>query len=473
MKEYDLVVIGTGSAMNIVDPFLEQNPGARVAVIDKDEPGGICLTRGCIPTKILTTAADVVRTVQSAATFGIDAPIRGVDFGRVMERMRRHVHPDIDAIREGLSRAPNLDYFHAAAEFVAPYTLRVGKETLKGKSMFLCTGSRPTVPAIAGLKEAGYHTSDTILALKERPASMAIIGGGYIAAEFAHFFSAMGSRVTVLGRNARFLPDEEPEISELVRKVLGRHVDIRVGHEVVSVRRNGDGTKRVTAKDAGRGKELSLDVAEILVAAGRESTTDILRPAKGGIRVDAKGWIVVNEYLETSQPNVWAFGDATGVHMFKHKANHDSMVVYQNMVLGRRVKADYHAVPHAVFTHPEVAAVGLGERAAIAQVGEANVLIGFQRYEDTAKGSALEAKDYFAKVIVERSSRRILGAHVVGPQASVLLQEVVNLMYASGGGAQTLRDAMHIHPALSEVVERAFGRLVEPGHARHEIHAAH
>ena len=198
----------------------------------------------------------------------------------------------------------------------------------------------------------------------------------------------------------------------------------------------------------------------------------ILHPERAGIKTDAAGWIVTDAYLATSQPNVWALGDATGKFPFKHKANYDAQVLYDNIVGGEKRKVDYHAVPHAVFTDPEVASVGLKEAEAVAQYGPESVLIGFYLYQDTARGEAMDLKDYFVKVLVERRGLAILGAHIVGPEASVLIQEVINLMYTPNRSADPIREGMHIHPALSEVVERACLSLMPPEHYHHTMEHA-
>src|SRR6266849_3365661 len=214
MKQYDVIIIGTGSAMNIVDPMIQENPNIRIAVIDKDEPGGICLTRGCIPSKILLYPAELVRMIEEARDLGIDTNVRKVDFEKIMERMRSLIYKDIDDIREGLSSSKNIDYYHDTAEFISPYTMKVSGTTIASKMIFLCIGSKILIPPIKGLDKINYHTSDTVLKLKQLPESVAIVGGGYIAAEYGHFFSSMGSKVTIIGRNPQFLPDEEPEISK-------------------------------------------------------------------------------------------------------------------------------------------------------------------------------------------------------------------------------------------------------------------
>ncbi len=469
MKEYDLIVIGTGSAMNIVNAMTARDPHLKVAVIDKDEPGGICLTRGCIPSKILLYPAELVRTIEDASRFGIEVDLKAVDFGKIMERMRTLIYKDINGIREALSHSKNIDYYPAPAEFIAPYALKIGNETVTAKMIILCTGSKPTIPPIKGLEETGYHTSDSVLKMRRLPKSIAIIGGGYIAAEYGHFFSAMGSKVTIIGRNPQFLPDEEPEISALAKRELQKHMAILTNHEVREATKTPSGNKKAIAVNRANGETVQVTAEEILVAVGRSPNTDILHPEKGNIKTDSNSWITVNEYMETSQPNVWALGDADGKYMFKHVANYESQTVYYNAVLKRNIRIDYHAVPHAVFTYPEVAGVGLREKEALEKYGEDRVLIGIHRYEDTAKGEAMGVKDYFAKVIVERETLRILGAHIIGPHASTLIQEAINLMYTHDQTAVPIFNGMHIHPALSEVVENAFHNLMPSEQYHHLI----
>jgi dihydrolipoamide dehydrogenase len=471
LKQYDLIVVGTGSVMMIVDAVLRDNPQMKVAVIDKDEPGGICLTRGCIPSKILLYPAEVVRVIEEAKALGIDADIKKVHFDRVMERMKTQIGGEINMIRQGLSQTGNVDYYPAVAEFMGPYTLKVRGETVTSKFIILGAGSKASIPPVKGLEEAGYLTSDTVLELKELPESIAVVGGGYIAAEYGHFFAAMGSKVMIIGRNPQFLPDEEPEIAAVAKAELEKHMAILTNHEVREVKKLRNGLKKLVAVNRATGESVEVSAHEILVASGRISNADILHPERGGIKTDKDGWIVTNDFLETSQPGVWALGDATGKFLFKHKANYDASIVYFNAVLKRGVKVDYHAVPHAVFTYPEVASVGLSEKEAIQQYGEDFILIGSHRYADTAKGQAMsiESENYMVKVIVLKDSLKIVGASIVGPQASVLIQEIINLMYTPEQSARPILNSMHIHPALSEVVMKAVDALAPPEAYHHML----
>jgi len=467
LKKYDLIVIGTGSGMNYVGKILEKNPDFKVAVIDKDEPGGICLTRGCIPSKLLLYPAELIRTIGTAGKFGIDVELKAIDFNFIMDRMRSIISEDIISIGKGLSSITNVDYYHDIAQFISPYTMKVGNESIKSEMIFLCTGSKPIIPKVKGLEEAGYLTSDTILKMTSLPPNIAIMGGGYIAAEYGHFFSSMGAKVTIIGRNSQFIAEEEPEISLLAKRDMSRFMDIFTGHEVVEVQKTADGKKKVIAQSDSKTVDFIVD--EIIVASGRGSDHEILHPEKGGIETDPKGWIIVNDYLETTQPNIWAFGDANGKYLFKHVANYESRIVYYNAIMKNKLKVDYHAVPHAVFSYPEIASVGMGEKVSIEKYGEDNVLIGFEKFEDTAKGKAMDVTDYFVKVIFEKDKGRILGAHIIGPYASILIQEIVNLMYTEYENSDPIIQGMHIHPALSEVVRNAFYSVMPPEHYHHVL----
>jgi len=446
--------------------MIQDNPNIRIAVIDKDEPGGICLTRGCIPSKILLYPAELVRKIEEARDLGIDTDIRKINFAFVMDRMRKLIYTDIDQIREGLSNSKNIDYYHAPAEFTAPYTMKVSGTEIRSKMIFLCIGSKTIIPPIKGLDKINYLTSDSAFKLKKLPESIAIVGGGYIAAEFGDFFSSMGSKVTIIGRNPQFVPEEEPEASALLKKVLARHMTIITNHEVREVR-DSSSMEELVAADRKTGKITTITAKEVMIATGRGPITDILHPERSGVKLTPEGWIAVNDYLETSQPGIWALGDADGKYLFRHVANYESGIVYYNAILKRRVKVDYHAVPHAIFTYPEIAGVGLKEKEAIAKFGSDKVLIGFHKYEDTAKGEAMNVKDYFVKVIVEADTERILGAHIVGPDASILIHEIIPLMNTPERTYRPIREMMHIHPALSEVVDRAFQSLVPPEHYHH------
>jgi dihydrolipoamide dehydrogenase len=287
-----------------------------------------------------------------------------------------------------------------------------------------------------------------------------IIGGGYVAAEFAHFFEAMGTRVTLFQRNKRLVPEEEPEISEALKRSLSRRMKVHTDTEATEVRQVGN-MVTVTARERDTGKQIEITASRLLIAAGRKSNADILRVENTGVKVNEKGYIVVDEYFETAKKNIWAFGDAIGKKMFKHSANEEANMVWHNAVHGKKSKMNYLTVPHAVFSWPEIASVGLTEEQAAAVMGKKEFLTGKAKYTDVARGDAMMETEGFTKAIVHRKTGKILGYHIIGPQASVLIQEVVNAM-ANEGNLWSLAKGQHIHPALSEVVLKAFGKLKEP-----------
>ncbi len=453
MKYYDVIAIGTGSSMNIVSSLIETNPSIKVAVVEKNDVGGICLTRGCIPSKMLLYPAEIVRKIMEAKKFGIDTKIKGINSKEIMERMRKSIRNEIEMIEHGLKSSPNIDLYQVAGEFIDDYTMKVGDETIKGNKILLCSGSRPLVPPIKGLKEVGYITSNEILQLEELPATVTIIGGGYIAMEYGFFLAMMGTKVTVVEMLPRIVAGEEPEISDLMQKEMKEIMEIYTGYTVKEVRKENGRKKVIAISDRGK---IELESDEILVATGRKSNSDILKPEKTGVKTDERGWIIVDDYLQTTKPNIWACGDAIGRHMFKHVANYESQIVYYNAFGNQHVKVDYHAVPHAIFTYPEAAGVGMKEEEARKKH---DIMVGHYLYENTAKGEAMMAKNYFVKIILEKRTYRILGAHIMGPEASILIQEIINLMYTNDGSAAPIYRGMHIHPALSEVVERAFYNL--------------
>jgi mycothione reductase len=376
-----------------------------------------------------------------------------------MGRMRDAVKKSRDRIEKSIENAEDIDFYGGEAHFTGDYTLEVNNQTIKGKTIFLVSGARPLVPAIKGIEGIEYLTNETALELVEKPESMVIIGGGYVAAEFAHFFEAMGTKVTIVQRNKRLVADEEPEISDLLRKSLARRMTVHTNAEAMEVRQTGK-VVTVTSKERDSGKVLEVTAQALLIAAGRKSNADVLMVGNTGVKTNEKGYIVVDEYFETTKKNIWAFGDAIGKKMFRHAANHEAELVWHNAAHGKKSRLNYLTVPHAVFSYPEIASVGLTEQEAVKIMGKQDILVGMAMYTDVARGQAMLETGGFAKAVVHRKSGKILGYHIIGPQASVLIQEVVNVM-AADGNLWSVAKGMHIHPALSEVVLKAFAKLSE------------
>jgi len=452
MKEYDVIVIGSGAGTIIVDEAVAK--GLKVALVDKGPIGGTCLNLGCVPSKVLIYAADRIVEIQEAKKLGIAAEIKSIDFASIMERMRKSRLESQTYIRKGITETENMAFYEREGHFVEDYGMEVDGEKIKGKKIFIASGSRPVIPPIKGLDSIDYLTNENALELTQRPDSLVIIGGGYVAVEYAHFFAAMGTKVTILEMLSRIAQSEEPEISELLGKEMKKRMDIYTNTQVEEIKKDGKGIIAV-ARDKATGKQMEFPAQRIMVAVGRRSNADLLKVDSTGVELDKRGFIKVDEYLETTKKGIFAVGDANGQQMFTHVANREATVAWHNSTHKTKIKMDYSAAPHAVYSHPQIASVGLTEENA---KKDYHILVGRAKYSDTAKGEAMMEEEGFAKAIVDGHSGRILGFHIIGPYAPELIQEVINAM-ATGGGVHSINEGMHIHPALPELILRTFENL--------------
>lgn len=457
MEEYDLIVVGSGAGMNVASKAV--GAGLEVAVVEHGLMGGTCLNTGCIPSKILLFPAEVIRELDDARAIGVEGTITKVDLPLIMERTRSFVEEDRVPMEQSVAALESLTWYRETGEFVGDYELRVGKETISAPKVVIASGARALVPPIEGLQETGYIDHVSVLQLEALPESLIIIGGGFIACEYGHFFSGLGTRVTLLEMMPRLLLAEDAEISEIVKRRFSKYAEIHTNHEVVEVGRS-EGRKVVRALNREDNRIYEFTADEIMLAAGFRSNADLLKPEKTGVETDGYGWIKVDEYLETTKPNIWALGDALGRYMFRHTANHEAEVVWLNAFTDRKHAVDYHAVPHAVFGYPQVGAAGLTEEQAKAEGYD--ILVGRAVYMDVTKGYAMREEDSLVKVVLEQGSGRILGCHIVGSEAAILVQQVVYLMNAGAEDYIPLADSQVIHPALSEVVINAFGNMAPP-----------
>ena len=456
MDRFDVLVIGSGSGGSIADAALMS--GMKVAYVERGLLGGTCLNRGCIPSKMVIYPADIVNQIRHAEKLGIKARIEEIDFSFIMERARRSIEEDRRHMEDGVEHIDNLSFFKETGEFVADYTLKVGSETIEAENVFIVSGARPNIPPIKGLENVLYITSESVWDLTEAPKSIIIVGGGFIAIEMAHFFSSLGVDATVLSRSPRLLKNAEPEISEQLQKAMARRMKIYTSIEAKEASQTST-KKRVVARDRNNVEQI-FEAEALFIATGRRSNADLLRPERTGVELDERGYIKVNEFYETTKERIWAFGDAIGKAMYKHAANKEAELVWRAFSHGHKHPLDYSKIPYAVFSWPQVASVGLTEGEAL-KMGY-NILVGRYDYANTAKGMAMAEENGFVKVIVENENYKILGAHILGPYAPILIQEVTNVMHCTEGNARTIQDAMHIHPALPEVVQRAFLRLSKP-----------
>jgi len=446
MKAFDLIVIGAGSGLNLAVEAAQH--GIKTAIIEEGPLGGTCLNRGCIPSKMILHSADVADTIRNSTLFGINSTLK-INFKKVTERATKLVDFESKEIEKNLLLNKKPVLFKGRAKFIGPKAVMVNGEEIIGNKFVIAIGTRTLIPPIQGLDKVLYLTSTEALRLTTLPKSMIIIGGGYIGAELGYFYASMGCKITILQRNQFLIPNADAEVAELFTKIWKKRYNIITGVEVnkveksgknIAVYYNGSNSKKVMAE-------------KILLATGRKPNTDWLDLNKCGVKLSKWGYVIVNPFMETNVRNIWALGDAAGVYQFKHSANLEAETVLNN-ILNTKKPINYYPMPWAIFTNPQVAGVGLTEQEAID--ARKDIVVGRYFYKDTGMGSALEEKDGFVKLIVERKTKEILGCHIIGPHASILIHEVVVAMKADKLKAlDLLRNTVHVHPALSEVVQRA------------------
>jgi dihydrolipoamide dehydrogenase len=462
MKEYDVIVVGSGAGAIIAEYAIRE--GLKVALVDKGPAGGTCLNVGCIPSKMLTSVADRVMEIKEAGKFGVKAKIESVNFEKVMKDMHEAVEPEHKRILKVLKNSEDMDFYEGEGHFVEDYILEVNSKKIRGEKIFIVSGARPLIPDIKGLDKIDYLTNESLLELKKAPKSMIIIGGGYVAAEYAHFFSAMGTEITIIQRNKRLVPDEEPEISELLKEHLEKRMKIYLSTEAIEAGKNKKGYF-IVGEIREKKERIKVEAESILVAAGRKSNADSLKIENSGIEINESGYVKVNDFFETSKKNIWAFGDAIGKGMFTHASRVEAGIVWHNSHHGKnengnKLSLDFDKIPHAIFTYPEIASVGLREEEAKENY---DIAVGKASYAHTAKGEALREEKNFAKIILDRNNWKVLGFHVIGPQASILIQEIINIM-ANGENINFIIRSMHTHPALTELVQATLSHLTTPEH---------
>lgn len=463
---YDLAVIGSGSGNSLFTPDFDD---ARVVLVDDGLRGdaggyvfgGTCLNVGCIPTKMFVYTAEVAGAAATAERYGVEARFERARWADVRDR----IFGRIDAISRG-GRDYRLAH-HRAIPGRARLTgdggvrvrvvgdadgCRAGEEVeFTADQIVLATGSRPVLPP--ALRDAGprVHTSDTIMRLDEQPRRVLVVGGGYVAAEFAHIFAGLGSRVTLVVRGEGLLTHLDTEISERFTALAKGTWDVRLGTEVEEVLAHDEHASDVTVR-LSDGTHVTVD--QVLVATGREPNVEDLGLDAAGVELDAAGRVHVDRYQRTSAPGVWALGDVSSPWQLKHVANQEARVVAHNIAHPDDLReSDHRFVPAGVFTSPQVATVGLTEEQA--RAGGIDVAVARQDYGGTAYGWAMEDTTGIVKLVADRATDRLVGAHLMGAHATSLIQPLVQAMSFDQPVSTLARGQYWIHPALAEVVENA------------------
>ncbi|MCQ9385602.1 mycothione reductase [Brevibacterium moorei] len=487
-QHFDIALIGSGSGNSLPGPEFADKT---IVYIDRGVGpdrvfGGTCLNLGCVPSKMFVHTADVAATPAGAARLGLAETLDAVDWPAIRERVfgridpitaggldYRENHPDnanLTLLRGTARLAGSAAVGAPAASATAPFVLQValndgGSRTVSAEQVVLAAGSRPAVPDIPGLRAAGPLTSDTIMRIDELPESLLILGSGVIAVEMAHIFGSLGVEVTLVARSGRLLRQLDEDVSATATDALAHRFHVEPNLHTTRVERTGAGIRLVGERAGG---EVVLQAAELLVATGRTPNADLLGAAEAGLDVRADGTVATDEYLRVTSggsvvPGLWALGDVTDGNQLKHVANHQLRCVKHNMLHPDEPRSAFTMpVPLGVFTDPQIACVGLTEAQAQDRAGDTglDVRVGLQYYKDIAYGWAMGDPAGFAKIVADEMGT-ILGAHIIGPEATTLIQPLIQAMSTGQRAQDVARTQYWIHPAMPELVENALLQLLD------------
>lgn len=453
-NRFDLIVIGGGPG-GYVAAIRAAYHGMRVALIEKGHMGGTCLNVGCIPSKTLVASSDIARTVKQAEEFGVECSNIKIHFDKMMTQKDRIVTQMREGL-EGLIQSHKVKIFHGLASFNTPHDIHIKGKTshnLYGNSIIIATGS--TVATLSSLPcdHERVFNSDSILDLKRQPQSIAIIGGGYIGCEWASIFANLGTKVTII----EFLPSIIEAQGKTMSQFLTRFfkesgVDIKTGVAVEKVIHADYGVQL----DLSDQNHIHADIA--LVAVGRSPYTENLELTKAGLTTDLKGFIEINEHMQTKVDHIYAIGDVTGVSMLAHVASHQGIVAADHLA-GKHTTIDYECVPSVIFTHPEMASVGLTLEQAKERESSRGYKVHVSRFPFSALGKAKASRhpDGLVELITDEQTGEILGCQIIGHDAGNLIAEIT-LAKRNELTVECIYETIHAHPTMAEsIMEAAFG----------------
>ena len=452
-EKVDSIVIGAGQGGGPLAGALAR-AGRKTVLIERTHVGGTCINEGCTPTKTMVASARVAYLARRGANYGVETGPVSVNLGRVRERKRAIVESFRNASQSRLESAPGLELIFGEARLTGPRTVEVNDRVLAADNVFINTGGRPAAPDVEGLADVGYLDSTSIMELDRVPEHLLVLGGGYIGLEFAQMFRRFGSQVTVVQRGGQLLPLEDADIAAAVLAILREDgVEVLLESEARSASRDQKGVGLVVTTPQG---ERSLAGSHVLLATGRVPNTERLNLAAAGVKTDGKGFITVNERLETSAAGVYALGDVKGGPAFTHISYDDFRIIRTNLLQGGNATTTGRLVPYTVFIDPQLGRIGLGERDAKKQ--GRNYRVAKMPMSHVARALEMDESRGVMKALVDPGSGQLLGAAVLGIEGGELmamleLAMIGNLRYSH------LRDAIFAHPTLAESFNNLFSAL--------------
>lgn len=450
-RHYDAIVIGAGQAGGPLAAVLGEH-GWRTAIVEQDQPGGTCVNFGCTPTKTMIASAEVAWFARRASDYGVHTGDVSVDMKMVRQRKRNMVESFREGSASGIESAEGVDLVHGQARFTGDKQIEVsgpdGPATLTADRYFINTGTRNSSPPIDGLDSVDYLDSTSIMELDDVPEHLIVIGGGYIGLEFGQMFRRFGSEVTIIQRGEQLLGREDRELADAIRDIFEADgITVLLNTNVEQVAALDGGGVRVTTG------EMTLDGSDLLVAIGRQPNTEALDPEVSGIELDDKGFIVVNERLETNVPNVWALGEVAGQPGFTHISYDDFRIVQANLLNGGKRSTDDRLVSYVAYIDPQFARVGMSESEA-REAGH-DIRIASMPMESVARALQTDETRGMMKAVVDAGTDRILGVAVLGSQGGEIMSIIQTAMMADLP-FQALRDAPYAHPTFAESLNNLF-----------------
>lgn len=450
MKRFDLIIIGAGSGNSVIGP---EHDGWDIAIVERGLFGGTCLNVGCIPSKMFVFAAEVAELARRGPELGVHTRFERADWPAIRDRVFDRIDPIATGGEDYRRSLDNVTVFAEDARFVGPKELRVGDETITADTIVLAAGARANIPPIPGIETVGFDTSDTIMRIDALPERLIVLGGGYIAAELGAVFGSLGSEVTYVLRGDTMLREQDHEISTRATRIYRRRFATHVDADIESVARGADGDIELRL---GSGEVLRAD--RLLVATGRIPNGDQLGVTTTGVALDDDGYVVTDSYGRTDVEGVWALGDISNPVQLKHVANHEAKIVAHNIANPDDLREMNHdLIPAAVFGHPQIGTVGLTEQQCRERGLDYTAHV--QLYASAAAGWAMEDTESVCKLIMDNATRTLLGAHIMGPQAPTLVQQLIQGIVFGLTVDEMATGQYYIHPAMPEVIEQALLEL--------------